>query len=50
MHEQTQLRLKKEEVAKLGAAVYVVQPQDLLRTRVFKEENRLLSIGNGPFA
>lgn len=50
MHEQAQLRLKKEEAIKLGAAVYVVQSHDLLRTRVFKEENRLLSGGDGPFA
>ena len=50
MHEQAQLRLKKDEVTKLGAAVYVVLPQDLLRTRVFKEENRLLSTVKGPFA
>ena len=50
MHEQAQLRLKKEEVIKSGAAVYVVQSHDLLRTRVFKEENRLLSRGNGPFS
>lgn len=50
MHEQAQLRLKKEEVIKLGAAVYVVQSHDLLRTRVFKEENRLLSRFDGPFS
>jgi hypothetical protein len=50
MHEQAQLRLKKDEVTKLGAAVYVVLPQDLLRSRVFKEENRLLSTVKGPFA
>ena len=50
MHEQAQLRLKKEEVIKLGAEVYLVQSHDLLRTRVFKEENRLLSRGNGPFS
>ena len=50
MHEQAQLRLKKEEVEKLDAAVFVVQSHDHLRTRVFKEENRLLSRGNGPFA
>lgn len=49
MHEQAQLRLRKEEVIKLGAAVYVVQAQDLLRTRVFKEENRLLSTFKNPF-
>lgn len=50
MHEQAQLRLKKEEVIKLGAEVYLVQSHDLLRTQVFKEENRLLSRGNGPFS
>lgn len=50
MHEQAQLRLKKEEVLKLGAEVFLIQSHDLLRTRVFKEENRLLSRGNGPFA
>jgi peroxiredoxin len=50
MHEQAQLRLKKEEVIKLGAAVFVVQPQDLLRTKVFKEENRLLSRVKSPFS
>jgi hypothetical protein len=50
MHEQAQLRLKQEEVIKLGAAVFVVQSHDLVRTRVFKEENRLLSRGDGPFS
>ena len=50
MHEQAQLRLRKDEVKKLGAAVFVVQAQDVLRTRVFKEENRLLSKSSGPFA
>jgi peroxiredoxin len=50
MHEQAQLRLKKEEAIKLGAAVYVVLSHDLVRTRVFKEENRLLSTGKGPFS
>lgn len=50
MHEQAQLRLKKEEAIKLGAAVYVVQCHDRVRTRVFKEENRLLSRSDGPFA
>lgn len=49
MHEQAQLRLKKEEVKKLGAEVFVVQNHDLVRTRVFKEENRLLSRFKGPF-
>ena len=50
MHEQAQLRLKKEEAIKLGAEFFVVQAHDLFRTKVFKEENRLLSRGNGPFA
>lgn len=50
MHEQAQLRLKKEEAIKLGAAVYLVQSHDLVRTRVFKEENRLLSRVKSPFS
>lgn len=50
MHQQAQLRLKKDEVEKLGAEVYVVLAMDLHRTRVFKEENLLLSKGDGPFA
>ena len=50
MHQQAQLRLKKDEVEKLGAEVYVVLAMDLYRTRVFKEENLLLSKGKGPFA
>jgi peroxiredoxin len=50
MHQQAQLRLKKDEVEKLGAKVYVVLAMDLYRTRVFKEENLLLSKGNGPFS
>jgi hypothetical protein len=50
MHEQAQLCLKKEEAIKLGAEFYVVQSHDLLRTRVFKEENRLLSRLDGPFS
>src|SRR5262249_17484220 len=50
MHQQAQLRLKKAEVEKLGAEVYVVLAMDLHRTRVFKEENLLLSGGKGPFA
>ncbi|MFT5326704.1 MAG: peroxiredoxin [Planctomycetaceae bacterium] len=49
MHEQAQLRLKKEEVTKLGAAVFVIQTQDLFRTKVFKEENRLLTSFENPF-
>ena len=50
MHQQAQLRLKKHEVEKLGAEVYVVLAMDLHRTRVFKEENLLLSQGKGPFS
>jgi hypothetical protein len=50
MHQQAQLRLKRDEVEKLGAEVYVVLAMDLHRTRVFKEENLLLSRGDGPFA
>ena len=50
MHQQAQLRLKKYEVEKLGAEVYVVLAMDLHRTRVFKEENLLLSKGKGPFS
>ena len=50
MHQQAQLHLKKDEVEKLGAEVYVVLAMDLHRTRVFKEENLLLSKGKGPFS
>src|SRR6516162_706255 len=50
MHQQAQLRLKKDEVEKLGADVYVVLAMDLHRTRMFKEENLLLSKFKGPFA
>src|SRR5262249_7347275 len=50
MHQQAQLRLKKDEVEKLGADVYVVLAMDLHRTRVFKDENLLLSKGTGPFS
>ena len=50
MHQQAQLRLKKHEVEKLGAEVYVVLAMDLHRTRVFKKENLLLSKGKGPFS
>src|SRR4030095_7750199 len=50
MHQQAQLRLKKDEIEKLGARAYVVVSMDLHRTRVFKEENLLLSRGAGPFA
>ena len=47
MHEQAQLRLKKDEVIKLGAEVFLVQAQDLWRTKVFKEENRIIGTFNG---
>jgi len=50
MHQQAQLRLKRDELDKLGAAAYVVVSMDVHRTRVFKEENLLLSRGPGPFA
>jgi peroxiredoxin len=49
MHEQAQLRLKKDEVEKLGADVYVVLAMDLYRTKVFKEENLVLSTFKNPF-
>ncbi len=49
MHEQAQLRLKKDEVEKLGAEAYVVLAMDFYRTKVFKEENLLLSTFEGPF-
>ena len=49
MHQQAQLRLKKDEVEKTGAEVFVVLAMDLYRTRVFKEENRLLGGGKGKF-
>src|SRR5262245_59800962 len=50
MHEQAQLRLKKDEVEKLGAEAYVVLAMDLYRARVFKEENLLLSTFKNPFS
>src|SRR5215475_3959113 len=50
MHEQAQLRLKRDEVEKVGADAYVVLAMDLFRTKVFKEENLLLSTFKGPFA
>ncbi|MCI0685359.1 MAG: redoxin domain-containing protein [Gemmataceae bacterium] len=50
MHEQAQLRLKKDEVEKLGVEAFVVLALDRYRTKVFKEENLLLSKGKGPFA
>jgi hypothetical protein len=48
MHQQAQLRLKRADVEKLGAETYVVMALDTYRTRIFKEENRLLR-GKGPF-
>ena len=50
MHEQAQLRQKKDEVEKLGAEAFVVVAMDLHRTTVFKEKNLLLSKSKGPFA
>ena len=50
MHQQAQLRLKKDEIEKLGAEVFVVLAMDPHRTRMFKEENLLLSKFKGPFA
>lgn len=49
MHQQAQLRLKKDAVEKLGVATFVVMALDTYRTRFFKEENWLLGGGNGPF-
>lgn len=51
MHEQAQLRLHKGEILRLGAEVYVVQAENVYRTKVFKTENRLLSKSlTSPFA
>jgi hypothetical protein len=51
MHQQAQLRLKKDEVEALGAEAYVVLAMDPYRTKVFAEENRLLSKATtGPFS
>jgi peroxiredoxin len=50
MHQQAQLRLKKDEVEKLGAEAYVVLAVDTYRTAVFKDENLLLSTFAGPFS
>jgi peroxiredoxin len=50
MHEQAQLRQKKDEIEKLGAVALVVVAMDLHRTKVFKEKNLLLSTFKGPFA
>lgn len=49
MHEQAQLRLKKDEVEKLGAEAYVILAADLYRTAAFKEQNLLLSTFENPF-
>src|SRR5262245_28660934 len=48
MQEQAQLRFKKDEVEKLGADVYVVLAMDLFRTKVFREENLVLSTFKNP--
>jgi peroxiredoxin len=50
MHEQAQLRSRKEELEKLGAEAYVVVAMDLHRTKVFKEKNLLLSTFKNPFS
>ena len=49
MHQQAQLRLRKDEVEKLGAEAFVVVPMDLHRTKNFKEKNPLLSTFKNPF-
>ena len=49
MHEQAQLRRRKEEVEKLGAEAFVVVAMDLHRTRAFKEKNLLLSTFKNAF-
>lgn len=49
MHEQAQVRLKKDEIEKLGADAYVVLAMDLHRTATFKEKNLLLSTFQNPF-
>ena len=49
MHQQAQLRLRKDEVEKLGAEVFVVVAMDLYRTKNFKETNPLLSTFKNPF-
>lgn len=50
MHEQAQLRHKKDEIVKLGADVYVVLAMDLYRTKAFREENLVLSTFKNPFS
>src|SRR5262245_58783730 len=49
MHEQAQLRLRRNEFEELGAEAYVVVAMDLHRTRVFKEKNILLKGFKNPF-
>lgn len=49
MHQQAQLRLKRDTVQRLGAKAFAVMALDRYRTRVFKEENWLLGGGQGPF-
>src|SRR5262245_35829829 len=49
MHQQAQLRLRKDEVEKLEAEAYVVVAMDLHRTTVFKEKNILLKSFKNPF-
>jgi peroxiredoxin len=49
MQEQAQLRHRKSEVEKLGAEVYVVLAMDLYRTKIFREENLVLSTFKNPF-
>ena len=49
MHQQAQLLLKKDEVEKVGAEAYVVLAMDLYRTKLFREENLVLSTFKNPF-
>jgi len=49
MHQQAQLRLKKDEIQKLGAEAFVVVSMDLYRTEGFKEKNLLFGGGTGQF-
>ena len=42
MHQQAQLRLRKDEVEKIGAQAFVVLALDTHRARKFKEENSLI--------
>jgi len=49
MHQQAQLRLRRDEVEQLGAEAFVVVAMDLHRTRVFKEKNILLKGFKNPF-